>query len=540
MGAIKVEYFRKNSSLGRKTAVFLIVLLFGCGGQEARSTSVLPFPTNGKAIDSFPLSPVWTETATAFLPSAPTLSPTATATQAKRPTRTETLPPTQPALPTARPTPTLGLLPSATLGPAETCPPPTYAKVNIHFAQNIRDYGSEILEYIRANGDRAGLEKQFEKFGGNDEEVNKITGKSEAVFIPDRIYFTEADVNGDLSKEIIITIKQISIISSWLDDIGIFVVGCRGNQFQLLDSGNELFYDIGTVRTGSGILAIRDLNANGIPEIVVTGGYIPGMGEVDYGTIVLEWNGSAFRSLIYPIAEDPGSWGNRSLDQLPSFKDMDGNGTTELLLPWYVPLSYCDDLPVTPWSGVYMWDGVYFRFMWTDLGDPTYRFQAAFNGDYYSNIALYDRSEAMYRRTIIDSSLKSFYSLDWGKKNNRDWCDGKPHEPEEPQRIIAYARFRLLELLVYLQKMDAAESDWAYITANYPETAIGYPYASLAKTFWDAYQNGKNIDEACTEVRDLASKDSDDILEPLKYGEGLIQGPTLDTICRFHSDAGGG
>jgi hypothetical protein len=217
---------------------------------------------------------------------------------------------------------------------------------------------------------------------------------------------------------------------------------------------------------------------------------------------------------------------------------MDGNGTTDLLFPIHGVDSACDE-PVSLWKDVYMWDGEYYRSMWEDPGEPSYRFQAAFNADYYTKIALYDKSEASYRKAINDSSLKPYYSQDWGKENNRWRCDGKPAEPYEPQRIIAYARFRLLELNIYLQEMGAAKSGVLYLADNFKETTPGYRYALLAIAFWNAYSVRNNLDDACATVRYEAAQFEKEVFGPLDYGDGVIRGPTMETICPFHSDKGG-
>ena len=220
------------------------------------------------------------------------------------------------------------------------------------------------------------------------------------------------------------------------------------------------------------------------------------------------------------------------------FKDIDGNGTIELLAPHYEWKRYCEGGPGRMPSGpervpreIYMWDGETFRFMWVDPGDPEYRFQAAFDGDYFTLIGLYDKSEKLYKRVINDSALKAF--------SFEEYCPDADviTEPDEPQRIMAYARFRLLELLVYLQKMDAAENAWEYLATHYTETTPGYRYASLSNSFWEAYHNANSIDEACLAVRNEAQQFEEEVLRTLDYG-GNNQGPTLDTICPFHSGSG--
>lgn len=524
MCGIKAEYLWKNFLSSRKAAVFLMVLLSGCGkaytsqGPSFPSSMVLPYQSSTviTASDTFTPSPTSTGIASNL-----------TTTQTASPRSTWTMTPTA----TNWPTPTRGLPPSATPGPQEECPIPTYAKVSIHFSEKVSDYGPQILEYIRANGDRAGLDQQIEKLGRNVEEVNNTTGEKKTVFIPDKIVFTEADVTGDQTKEIIMTIMQPSAIKDY--DMGIYVVGCRGNQYQLLSDGNFPFSWQRVKPNWSRIDAIRDFNANGISEIIFSGGdtNASGGGDMDMYSYVLEWNGAGFRSLL---EEQPYRMGIWSYWNFPEFQDMDGNGTTDILFPRHIVDSACDE-PVTLWKNVYMWDGGYYRSMWDDPGEPSYRFQAAFNADYYIEIKLYDRSEASYRRAINDSSLKPYYSLEWGKENNRQRCDGKSPEPNEPQRIIAYARFRLLELNIYLHEIGAAKSGVLYLADNYKETTPGYRYALLAITFWDAYSVRNKIDDACAAVRYEAAQFEEEVFGPMNYGK-YYPVPSLETICPFHSE----
>jgi hypothetical protein len=517
------SFFHRSFSVRIPTLVFFILFLAACNSQSISTSS-----NGGYAINTVGLSPTWS--GTLFEKGTPTLSalsisPTWILAHTTKPTSTMT------AHPTIRPTPTSGLPPTATRSPKETCPPPTYEKVAITFAEEIEEYGPQILAYIRANGDRGGLKEQLEQLGRNVETiVNEDTKEKAMVFFPNRAQFTETDLTGDLSREIIVALKQKSGSNY---DLGVFVVGCRDNQYQLL-SDRYHFFSRWTLDGWSKILDIRDLNANGIQEIILSAGHLVAPGEVFVDTSVLEWNGMSFRSLIDPVYEDPIYWGNTSLNGFIEFRDIDGNGTTELLFPWHLTIAYCGKGPISPWAGVFMWDGRYYRFIWRDPGDPEYRFQAAFNGDYYSQIHLYDQAEESYRRAINDSSLRKFSMQEWSKEALGDWCTVPiDTEPGEPQRIIAYARLRLLELNVFQQKMAAAESGWIFISENYTETNPGYRYAILAKTFWETYQSRRNIADACAAVKNQAAQDQEGILGPLHYGESAIPGPTVETICPF-------
>jgi hypothetical protein len=148
---------------------------------------------------SFP--PVWTGTATPTefpkYATSPTTLPQ-TVTETRGVTNTTEPSSTKTAIPTHRPTPTRGLPPTATRGPKEECPPLINEKADIQFAENISDYGPQILDYFRAMGDRAELEQQLERLGRYEARTkNNETGEKEKIFEPNIALFTEADVTGD-------------------------------------------------------------------------------------------------------------------------------------------------------------------------------------------------------------------------------------------------------------------------------------------------------------------------------------------------------
>jgi hypothetical protein len=517
---------------------FIILLLFlaACSSQGS-----IPSPTGEPLSGTFRFPAAWTVTSTGMPASALAAtstrpatvpSPTPGAISTQKPTMTNTGLPTRKARPTILPTPTRGLPPSLTPGPIEECPPPTYARVNIHFEELISDYGPQILEYFRALGDRADLEEQLERLGRYRERtVNNETGEKEKVFIPNIALFTEADVTGDQVKETIITLKQMVYYGA-RTDTAVFVVGCRNHQYQLL-AGGENFYLPEIEEEGGGIADIRDLNADGLQEIIFSMIFHTGSahGDMEYSYNVFEWDGYRFRTLLEQSQENlPAEWID-SINGPLELRDIDSNGTAELLLPqWAFPICGCG--PVRMAKKIYMWDGEYYRYMWTDPGAPIYRFQAAFDGDYYSLFSLYDKSEASYRKAIQDPSLKPYEFNEYECVDRENW------EPYDPNTIIAYTRFRLVELLAFLNLISEANVELAQLAGDFPEGAQGHQYVLLADLFWNAYQPGKDVTAACAAVRDEAVKQSRIIFDPIYYGWGNPN-PTPDTICPFHTDTEG-
>ena len=238
--------------------------------------------------------------------------------------------------------------------------------------------------------------------------------------------------------------------------------------------------------------------------------------------------GERFLQLLAPHDEGYGPKLPISINAQLEFQDIDGNGTTELLFPRKGRHFYCTSGPHRIPKDINMWGADSYRYVWTDPGTPEYIFQAAFDGDYCAELGLYQQSEKAYRKAISDSALKSFTFYGDGCGNPEYW------EPDDPQTILAYARFRLLELLVYLKEWNAAQVEWNYLSGTYTQETPGYWYSVLAGVFWDAYQTENDIEKACEAVEKMAAQNSREIFNPLYFGT-LNPGPTLDTICPFTS-----
>ena len=523
--------------LGKARLFFIVMLIIlaACSPQGAT-----PLPSGGSTAVTFVLPDAWVETesptATFMVPPADRASPTLTITetQTQKPTRAAEPTFTETAVSTRRPTPTRGLPPTATFSPKEDCPPPTYAKVDIHFEEHIRDYSPQILEYIRGNGNAAGLQARLEKLGIQGKKlVDYLSGEKVDYFFNDIVQLFSGDMTGDLNKETVITLLQFegNDLFGWpsIYSMAVFMVGCRDGEYQLLFSPDN-YPELQANPRWTGTLTIRDLNADGIRELVFSSGIVMSAhGDVAVSTQILEWNGQSMRSLISPEGGYPEI---TSLNAALEFQDVDGNGTIEALSPDNGFPIYCGWGPFRIAKTIYMWDGEYYHPMWVDPGVPKFRFQAAFDGDYFAQIGLYDKSEGLYRKAIDDSSLKSFSHKDG------IWCSNPTDsDADEPQLIRAYARFRLLELLVYLHKTGEAGDLRTFLSDHYQAETPGYLFASMAAAFWDSYQATKKIDDACASVKELASQSGQERFGLMNYGK-FNPGPTLDTICPFHSSSG--
>ena len=163
-------------------------------------------------------------------------------------------------------------------------------------------------------------------------------------------------------------------------------------------------------------------------------------------------------------------------------------------------------------------------------GAPEFPFQAAFDGDYFALRGLYDRSEKRYQKQSTIFPFKPFTY-----ENYRGCYNPQDFDPDESERIFVYARLRLLELDVFLGKMDDARSVWQYLSSQYEVSAPGYNFVSLAKIFWEAFQAQEDIGEACSAVQLVAEKNEPPYFGLILYGYSMPV-PAYDTICPFHSD----
>jgi hypothetical protein len=518
------------------TAIKQQILFYGPASDCRRKSLLMNFIMLLFVLSSYGCRPDEIEptvTATIYDPPPPGIHEV---TQAPTLTRTPTIPtlmatatPTNPpaSTPEYRSTPTPGLPPTLTSGPAEVCPAPTHAEVKFSFTENPLEYESLILNYLRANGDLAGAMTQITSLGRMSSEK----------FDANEAFVIVADVTGDSIDEFILMIIQMRAPEkdqnphSPRHEMVLFIFGCRALDYALhysaITESDYLAYSDGSQDSSKTPIMVTDANADGIREVFYQYGFFY---SPDYFLHfdVLEWNSGSFHSLI----TEHGAIINPVND--PIFEDIDGNGTLEILLTedrsrWS---NECDAGSVRDSTDILMWDGEYYQYMWTDPGIPRYRFQAAFDGDYYVTVGLFDRAEFLYLLALNDPELEPFIWREWAEKFgifcSVDWFIS---EPNEPLYIRAYTRLRLLELYVYLEKMEEAKAVWIYFNGH-KATITEFSYASLAQAFWETYETGNSIDAACQLVNEKAVEIKEELFSWMVYGY-QNPGPAAETICPF-------
>jgi hypothetical protein len=501
-------------------SVTLLSILLGC--------APVPVATDTISASPVPSDNIWittgtyTETPSALVETASqTPSPTARGPVTISPTPYPTLFP--PGFsPTPRLTPTPGLPATATLAPVETCPKPTHEPVEIRLQDYPLEYEQPILDYLTANG-------EIQKYKTQLESIDMELHKSNVPFDIHMDVF-EQDVTGDGIQEFLLVISgngKFDILEeSDPERPVLFIIGCRGREYIVMHRIRTL----STIKINS----IMDLNADGITEIAYSfiDNFGANHGRFTFQLQVLEWDGADFRELLLDPYRYP-----RSSAQA-AFRDLDGNGTMEILIPQHYWGENgggvdCDIGPTVDFDEVWMWDGEYYHYMWRENAAPVYRFQAALYGDYLTSLGLYDRAELNYLRAVFDLSLKPGSRGDWMRDGE---CYGNREvspEATEPPRISAYARFRLVELLVRIHRVMEAESHRSYLRTNYPLGSPGYIYAYLANAFWWEYVKDEDITAACAMVRLEAEKFQTDVFGLFETYGAANPGSAISNICPF-------
>jgi hypothetical protein len=331
------------------------------------------------------LSACGTATTQPTLP-AQTDALTVTTTMTQTPTTTITPLPTIPTF-----TPTFDVSTIVTVTPAEKAEcPKEDASIISNFSipdQNICEAGGfcytqgtaeEILSFLNQGGSISAVTTRLEK-------INNVRG----VFGGNFVF---ADLTNDNKPEFIL--QDYSVVT------GISVFTCESGKYQLFPALKQYPMDI---------RSIEDINGNGIPELIISGGFCSGSGCIELG--IYEWDGNTYREL-----SNNQIWisGPRSVEIK---EDYDHDGVKEIILSGEYPGSCCMDL-TTPWrfkTVIYSWDGNIYSESYVSFDKAQYRFQAIQDADrelLYGNL---DSALAYYQDAIFSDKLE------WWTKERRDY-----------------------------------------------------------------------------------------------------------------------
>lgn len=320
--------------------------------------------------------------------------------------------------------------------------------------------------------------------------------------------------------------------------------GCKDGEFVNLLTINPAY------EYGPHILAVQDINRDGVKELVVD------MLTCHYctGIMVYEWNGQDFESLVKAWRIDYSSnkldyWTVAELDGYTeaSIEDVDNNGTFELVLDGGIP-SYLGAMTgwEGPWRGqrvIYMWDGEHYVWYSQKYKAPSFRFEAIQDGDRETVNGNYDSALSFYQDAIFNDRLKSWTEDVWHKlllQNEEAQSlrypdiQKMPFNQAEYDQLSAYARYRIMILHLKRGWEEDAKVVYQTLQAMFPEGSLGYPYTEIASEFWNEYQISHDLVRSCDKAISYATI-NEDILIPLgNHGNGLWElSYSPQSICPF-------
>jgi hypothetical protein len=396
----------------------------------------------------------------------PTITPTATQT----PTSTITPLPT---IPTFTPTFDVSTIVTITPALAKTCPHsnPNLSLDSRLFYEHTEKYFDDqifnfILEYINAGGSWSMLASEFSdssKYGRTLGSINEI----------------------DLTKD---GIKDF-VVEMWA---GFGVYTCNNGVYVLSLNLN------GVVDGPASIVEIKDMNLNGIPEIVSGIKFCSGH---CFDMLIFEWDGHEFQNLL-------GEWQTiTSLEE--KVIDVNNDGIFELVIEGPFPSmgGYVDYIPIRGQKDTYIWNGTNFSPSRPKFSIPEYRFQAIQDADMDVLDGYFDNALKFYNDAIFNNELK------WWSKDRREYeiqlivdyyNPTKPtpapeplENPAEYPSLAAYAYYRIILLhLVQGQEAEAA-STYQTLQDTFGSDQYAIPYVEMATAFWEAYQSTQRMYDGC-------------------------------------------
>ena len=307
----------------------------------------------------------------------------------------------------------------------------------------------------------------------------------------------EGDLTGDSKPE-------LGVFDPFLS-----VLGCINGEYKILYTPDPDWY-----YGWSEIVSTQDINLDNVPDLVVYNPNSCGFMWNCSEAYIYEWDGGQFQSIVendyYGIITMRGPF-------IVEVKDIDGNGTKELITSGGIPTwiaQFSDGLPWREQSDVYMWNGKSFILNQTEFASPQYRFQAVQDGDLATLRGDYKKALGYYKQAVVNNQLK------WWTPERRAYeqaansfpVDVTPTplplpmpDPAERPHLAAYAQYRIM--LLYIQQDMQTEAQTAYDTLqkNFSAGKAGDVYAEMATAFWMEYQSTSDIAQACNRAIDYAT-----------------------------------
>ena len=395
------------------------------------------------------------------------------------------------------------------------------SSVRYKLPEDRRDYQQSIEDFLNAGGSPEQLKAFFTT------TIQDLTNDG----LPDVLLYSDA---GNLVR-----------------DPSIYVFTCVNGKYQEklgIDSPTKRF-GIGTFQIG--VMAIKDNNKNGVPEI-----FIKDIGCFSFrcgALYVAEWDGNEFKGLI----KQKSLYGNDTVDFSemgePSdqyLKDMDNDGMAELVWTGGVTPDWNGDhwafYPQRLETHILKWDGKNYTAQPVEYSAPEYRFQAVQDGDGFALEGKYEQALTSYQLAIKSEGLG------WWTEARKDSiiaphgfgpcakadppCPAPVPNPNERPVLSAYAAYRIMLVYLLTGKPNEAKNAYQSLLATYSSTGSSYPLTEMATAFWNEYQSSQNMGNACAKAVAYISG-RNDILQIISGAQSGLQNVNYvknpDATCPF-------
>ena len=173
----------------------------------------------------------------------------------------------------------------------------------------------------------------------------------------------------------------------------VYVFGCKDNQYKTLLSDTDDLDWMQEIQLNT----IEDMNLDGIPELLTVeyGGHT-------YTSIrgsIWEWNGQEFIQLLDASSQVPAH---------VTVRDTDGNQTLDLVMDTDVPLPISSLYSyLIPWrneTDIYAWSGTHFTLNRVKYSSPEFRFQALQDADRETSYGNFDKALVFTKMSSLTTS----------------------------------------------------------------------------------------------------------------------------------------
>lgn len=449
-----------------------ILLLTACG----QTASAIP-TTTISASETNPVS----KTTPAALPSKTPREP--------RNERTSTpLPPTPlPTIPTFTLTFDVSTIVTVTPAPKAECPKKTDHHEILLPQPEQGGYPSDDIVQPILN---------FLNSGGNADVLGKILEQLYKTYSPRII---SVDITNDGVPEIILD----GVINKNSDYSQDYILICNNGQFTnpviVRDFGKSYPY------FPSSIVFIKDLNADGIPEIITKFGY----GSGGNSFVIYGWDGSKFKFITEFQA---------ATFTEETIQDLDNNGFRKIIV-LSKDSEHDPDQTIRDKIITLVWNGETFLAV-EEYSAPQFRFQAIQDADLATNNGAFQKAISLYQDAIFSDTLGWWSSDRFIQQFQVNHVSPEPTptlmapDPSEYPRLAAYAYYRIM--LIHLMQKHESDADTVYKTLQqkFGNDQYGQPYVEMATAFWDAYQSTHKMYDGCVAAIQYAAEHPQ-ILTPL-------------------------